>query len=438
MGKMWDQQTEGPQSQIKFLARLSSQDAQRAQFYANFIRTLMLVALDEPRWYGELTVLRFPNLREFGLTERNAEHIEMTDVVIRYAQPNLEHFSLGAGLSESFLERLILSCPKLVSLRFHGRSERLVSKDKLVRFFVNVNPLKSLDVREALHECWSHEAFCVIMSRFDSLEDLVIPNIPDAWIASLSKVSPDPPAFPKMYFLQTGIAEKGLRFLARHAPNMEVLDIDLQNLPPTSRILQAASSLTKLTHLTINFGLKGTVNGNDLLLVAQKCPAMEELIWMREKPLGSRECPPSGLEISDNLIEEVSKYMRKFKTFNLIFDDANLLTHRSILTIIKHCKKIEELKISCTVNWRDFLRGLANVGCAKLQKLVIALGSPSHDLRPRERTISDFAARLHELAPNLSVFRLAGGSQTGKALAVAFCDLLWEERPFSYWGPSRP
>lgn len=155
-----------------------------------------------------------------------------------------------------------------------------MSEDGLVRFLDNTDSLDSLDIRTGLDNSWSYKAFDVI-TRHRNPKLLSIPDIQDDWVHSLRYVSPISPAFPSLKYFYTGTSDQGLECLARYAPNLETLGIDLQNLPPSHHILASASCFTRLTRLTIHFGPQSSLSGQELVLLAEVPGTGRAFYWRR-------------------------------------------------------------------------------------------------------------------------------------------------------------
>lgn len=409
---------------IKDLARIVLQDPRRAQYYANFIRILMFHDegeandfIDEARWHRELAAIQFPMLEEVGLFESdNATSLNTGDAITHYAQPNVKYFTLRQGslLSDSFLDTLHRSCPKLKSLTLNGTSDNTVSEDGLVRFLEGTNSLESLDFRTGLDGSWSCKALHII-TGYRNLKLLSIPDIQDDWIDSLRHASPIYPAFPNLKYFFTGTSDQGLEFLALYAPNLDTLSLDLQNLPPSRYILASASKFTRLTSLAVHFSPQSTLTGHDLVVLTQKCPQLTDISIGEDE--GSR---PSGFGISDSVIDEVARNLPKLSQLILIFDNPGLLTWQSLLSFARHCKSLEMLKISCNVNWQEAVHGMQENIFSTLWSLEIVLDENNRDGKIADGSELDaFASRFAALVPKLTNFVIEGGNKTDESLEMA-------------------
>jgi hypothetical protein len=415
---------------VQHLASIIQEDPQRGQFYANFIHVLEFddegesnSFLDEAMWHKQLAAAQFPYLKEIGLYEsQNATLMNTGDVVIHYAQPNITCFTLrrGSRLSDSFLNILNCSCPKLKSLTLNGITRSTVSKDGLVRFLNTTDSLESLNIRTGLDDSWSREAFDVI-TRYRNLDLLSIPDIQDDWAHSLQDMSITSAIFPKLRHFYTGISDKGLENLTGYMPNLETLSLQLQNLPPSHHTLASASNFTRLRNLTVHFSPQSSVSGHDLVILAQNCPELVEL------SLGEDEgCRPTSSAITDSTIDDMAQKMPKIADLSLLFDSPDLLTWRSLLSLARYCKNLEMLALSCNFAWQEAVNGAQENIFPSLWSLEIVLDEDHRDgqfIDDSEETINTFAARFATLAPKLSTFQIEGGNQVDRALEVAIEDI---------------
>jgi hypothetical protein len=415
---------------IKHLAYIILKDPPRAQFYANFIQFLMFQDegesndfLDEARWHKELTSLQYPHLYEIGLYDSyNATILNRGDIVIRYAQPSIRTFTLSQGsrLSDNFLDSLSRACPKLRSLTLNRISENSVSEDGLVKFLNSTNSLSYLDIQTGLDDSWSYKAFDAI-TRYRNLKLLSIPDIPDNWVHSLRNSKHAFPAFPELRHLYTGTSDEGLECLARYVPNLETLSISLQCFPPSHNILASASNFTQLTRLAIHFGPQSSLSGHDLVALAQKCPELMELSIGANKG----HCP-SGSNINDSIIDEMAQKMLKVSELSLILDRPDLLTWRSLLSLARHCKTLDMLKISCNFTWQEAVNGIKENSFPKLWALEIILDQNNRESQLAtndEEMINSFATRIATWALKLTSFIIEGGDETDQAIEDVVSDI---------------
>jgi hypothetical protein len=415
---------------IKDLAFIIQEDPQRGQFYANFIQVLEFEDggesnsfLDEAMWHKQLAAVQFPYLKEVGIYEsKNATLMNTGDVVIHYAQPNITCFTLrrGSRLSDSFLNILNRSCPKLKSLTLNGITRSSVSKDGLVRFLNTTESLKALNIRTGLDDSWSREAFEVI-TGYRNLDLLSIPDIQDDWVHSPHYTSTISAILPKLRHFYTGISDKGLENLARYMPNLMTLCLHLQNLPPSHHTLASASNFTRLRSLIVHFSPQSSLSGHDLVILAQNCPELVEL------SLGEDEgCRPTSSGITDSTIDDMAQKMPRISELSLIFDRPDLLHSRSLLSLARYCKNLEVLKLSCNFAWQVLVKDAQENIFPSLWSLEIILDENHRDvhfINLDEETINTFAARFAVLAPKLTSFEIEGGNGVDQALEVAIGDI---------------
>ncbi|CAG8973850.1 hypothetical protein HYALB_00005595 [Hymenoscyphus albidus] len=394
--------------QIGRLVRTLSENAQRAQYYANFVQTLCIFQRKRNIWHEYLASLEFPRLKNFHRqdTEMTGPPIDLKDLALPYPQRGLEALSIYRSsvliISDCSLEILSShTSPKLKKLNLFRMQHRTVSKDGLVRFLTNTNPLVELDI-SCLDKCWSRKAFQRILLRFCNLVYLSLPDIPDDWILSPSKNDTNvPPAFPNLRTLRVGVNEQGLELLARNAPALETLELSSQDLPPSRHILLAAAGFTKLRRLIISFGQSSRIYGEDLLLLSQECPCLTCLSIQSNKGFH-----PKGLDISDNLIEEVAQNLTELITLTICIDSPSPLTQRAVYSVIRHCKDISYLHMSCDFNWRETVDGVPEFTSAKMLSMTLLLNENGPLADANEELANRLRKRLVLLTPAMKYLYL--------------------------------
>ena len=426
---------------ITHLAHIVQMDHQRAQFYANFIHTLQFDEegednnfIEEARWHKELAVLQFPNLQEigfFGFAE--AMQMNTGDVVLHYAQPNVTYFNLdeASWISDSFLDTLSQRCPKLQTFTLGEISDSSLTEDGIVRFIKNCDSLDYLSVRTGLLGSWTRKEF-EASARHPKLELLSIPDIPDDWLDFLRHERSISPAFPKLAHFYTGISDQALELLFPYMPNLQSLNLNLENLSPSHHILTAASNFTRLTSLNIDFGPKCTLSGHDLVLLAQKCPELKELHICEWE--GSH---PAGVGVTDSIIDEAAQHMGNMSQLVLAFDRSDLLTWQSVLSIARHCKKLMQLRIPCNFTWKEAMDNAPVNTFPRLWRLAFTLdqnnrGGPLAEAGKEEETLNAYASQVAGFAPQLSNFQVEGGNAADEALEKAIntiCNPRYVPRP---------
>ena len=175
------------------------------------------------------------------------------------------------------------------------------------------------------------------------------------------------PAFPGLRHFYTGISDQGLEYLVQSAPYLELLSLKLENPPLSHYILAAASNFTRLITLVIQFGSQSSLSGQDLLLLAQKCPHLAEL------EIGYVRSQPSVFGMTDSIIDEVSQRIPKLSHLRLILDHPEPLTWNSLLSLARHCKNLETLRLSCGFTWQEAVDGTQENIFSRLQSSMLFL-----------------------------------------------------------------
>ncbi|KAI9645508.1 hypothetical protein NHQ30_006248 [Ciborinia camelliae] len=425
--------------EIKHLAQIFIQDAPRAQYYANLIHTLSFmgiveesdegaVLIDESRWHKELLNLQFPKLEDFTIHESCcAPELNTGDVIIHYAQPNIECFriNLGSSLSDTFFDTLTYSCPRLRNLELSGISAGGVSKDGLVRFLNKANALEWLIIRTGVYDSWSYEVFEAI-ARLPNLSHIEIPDIKDTWVQSICDTNPSTLIFPSLKELETGISDHDLECLARHVPNLDELSICLQHMPPSHNILASASNFPHLTSLEVEFGPQNSISGNELLLLARNCSSLNRLYLGRVNESASDNpnpsCTPTSLGINDDTIDGVAQMLgAALEDFNIVLDQPDLLTWQSITSLAQYCKNLVGLTISCNFNWQETMTSRLEHIFPELDRLDLIFDRDVRELQVEEdypeEMIESCAQRMFHFAPKLAIFWIEGGNEG---------DIYWE------------
>ncbi|PSN62438.1 hypothetical protein BS50DRAFT_443953, partial [Corynespora cassiicola Philippines] len=257
----------------------------RAQHYANLIHHLVFNEaepddlLRETSFHQELSVLKFPRLTEVIFLENGTSTASLNtgDVVIHYAQPNVTEFGLmgGSQISDDFLEALVHCCPKLRWLTIHT-IYNTVTEEGLAKFLRSAILLDFFDVRKSFKDAWTYETFQA-MACHERIQMAFVPIILEEWINQLSHSGYYHKLFPVLKHLQTGVSDDSLSLIAKHAPNLDSLFLELQHLPPSSRILASAAKFNHLTDLVISFAPGSHVHGQDIVQVVQGCPVLRSL-----------------------------------------------------------------------------------------------------------------------------------------------------------------
>lgn len=442
---------------IRHLAQIVIHDAGRAQLYANLVHVLSFskeepeeseepeyasdlsedededdAHLYEIRWHKELATLQFPLLEEFTLYETSNKMESNTgDMIAHYAQPYIRSIKAyrGNGLSESLFGSLTHSCPRLTSLILNNITASKGFEHALVRFLKKADALTWLDIRTGVYDSWSYEAFKAI-ARLPNLTHTTIPDIQDEWVDSVCSTdcSSSEPKFPSLEDLETGMSNHGLECLAHKVPELQVLDLGLHNFPSSHQILMSASGFSHLTSLTIDYGERSRVSGNELLHLVRNCPLLERLSIGEVKdatvyPETSGR-PPTGLDINDNIIDEMAQVLgARIVHLRVFLDRSDLLTWRSILSLAQYCENIMDLSISCNFNWQEVMSNTPEHTFPVLEGLHLkfdpALRESQHVVDINEEAMQIYAQRMLVLAPGLSHFWIEDGNKNDAEWAWA-------------------
>ncbi|CAD6447028.1 af27899a-7e4c-4850-858e-e205638955ff-CDS [Sclerotinia trifoliorum] len=417
------------------LARIVIQNVTRAQYYADFIHVLTFdkrfeaECRDEASWHKELVSLQFPQLQHFTLHESvEATERNTGDMIIHYAQPNIEAFVVyqGSGISDSLLEKFTKSCPRLEILELSRISAGNISRDGLTRFCNEAHALTYLAIRAGAYTSWSYEAFEAI-ARLPELTYLKIPDVQDNWFYSICNTDSSTPIFPSLQELHTGMSDQELEDLPGLVPNLYELVLDLRNFPRSNNILELASNFPNLTLLEITFGVESRVSGYDLLLLARKCPLLESLefgSYVRRAPYPSGcRCCPSIDDLSDDLIDEVARALgARILLLRITLDTSDLLTWQSILSLAQHCRNLQDLAIPCDFDWQETMNGKPKYILPALNSLYLIFDRNIRQIRHandyEEETIEYSASRMFDFAPELSRFGVKGGNDADNRWAA--------------------
>ncbi|QSZ33665.1 hypothetical protein DSL72_005233 [Monilinia vaccinii-corymbosi] len=430
---------------IKHLAQIAIEDVRRAQYYANFIHVLSFYQEEtredseeedydidfepeEIKWHKELVSLQFPQLEDFTLFKDGHQGgMKTEDIITHFAQPNIKEFRVheGDGLSDSLFHKLAHSCPRLKVLELSNMDESNVSEDTLVQFLTKADTLTWLAIRTALHGGWYDKAF-LATARLPNLSHIAIPDIQDTWLDSIRQMNSSTPIFPSLKELETGISDHNLECLVRYLPNLELLDIDLEDLPPSHNILASASNFINLTSLTVKFSRKSSISSNDLLLLVQNCPSLDRLALGQPR---STNFPRSELDITDSTIDEVAQILgTRILSLVIVLDRPTLLTWRSVCSLARYCKNLVGLTISCNFNWQNSLSSTPRHIFPALEQLEFVFDMVIRHMQPLRDldldTVEVGAERIFSLAPKLSNFWIEDGNINDNDLRKAVMDIV--------------
>jgi hypothetical protein len=206
--------------------------------------------------------------------------------------------------------------------------------------------------------------------------------------------------------------------IVEYAPNLDTLSLDLQSFPPSHNILASASNFTKLTRLTIHFGPQSSISGDDLILLAQKCPELAELY------IGEEGHPPSGSGITNIIIDELAQKMPKISELILVFRQPDSLSWQSLVSFARHCKYLQMLKLSCNISWLGAVAGAQEYAFFALWSLELILNENNRELQNiSDEQINIFVLPILTLAPKLKKFVVEGGNEVDQMLETAIMDV---------------
>lgn len=345
---------------ILHLANIVSNSPQRAHFYANLIKGLHFSEegeyrdfLEERRFHQQLKILQFPQLKDAIFNGMEGEW-HTGETLIHYVQQTLESFSVlfRCQISDYLLEALSQSCPKLRDFDMGDIHDNTVSKDGLVGF-LRATDLHSLQVGASFKDSLTHEAIKAIC-EYGNLMLLSVPQIEDDWIFSLPKSTHL--HLSVLGILHTTISDQELQHFAQYAPNLSSIDLNLQDLAPSSHIMASAACFNRLTGLTIKFGQRCSLVSSDLLLLALNCPNLSELL-LEYDLVGDF---PSASDVDDNVMDEIARKWPGIKELTLVLYLPNV-TWQSALSFSRHCKELKKLTLCCKFLWEEVI----DASCSK-------------------------------------------------------------------------
>ncbi|KAF2665329.1 hypothetical protein BT63DRAFT_428300 [Microthyrium microscopicum] len=419
---------------ITDLARIVQTSTKRAQYYAEFIQILMFEEdgtswedrKEEARWHPELATLRFSNLLSFSLFGGygfpESRSMSTGEIILHYAQPNVKEFHIdGASkLVDSFLDTLSYRCPRLEVLNVENVSDSHLSERGMIRFLDATKHLKVLSVRTTALEGWTLNTFKAL-SVHSKLELLSVPDLPEPWLRSLGQKDCISSRFPKLKHFYTGISDEGLKLLALCMPNIKTLSLLLQNVAPSHQrhILRSASDFKHLTSLSIEFAPESSIDGDDMIILAQSCPNLQELLINEYDDHG-----PSVVNFTDATIERVAQSLKHLSKITFTLDSSHKLTWRSVIQFAQHCKELEQLTLPCNFSWQEVIDQAPAGLFPKLWFLVLVLEKNNQKGGEvdsvEEETLDIHVANLVAFAPRLRYFRLSGGDTMDESFTAAF------------------
>lgn len=327
----------------------------RAQVYANLVRECSFhydsAYTDQTSWHSVLCQLQFPQLASvwFWETDHGAT-LNTEDVILHYAQSKLRQLSVDVcvPLSDHFFDTMAGLCSRLGYLLLHP-SKVTASPGSVVRMLKNMPNIDSLDFERGFEDTFSLEMLRVIAS-FPALDQAVLPYVQDDHLLAL-QADAEKLWFPKLRYLYFSATAESLRLFHQLVPGVEAIGLTNQGMGRTNDVLASASRFRQLKSFTAQLHANSVIRGDELLELAQGCPNLDELkigidSWSDAKP--------SGTGITDDLIKQLAPHLPNLKHLYLLFGSDSQREPgciQSILTLGRHCKKLEELVLSCRSDW---------------------------------------------------------------------------------------
>lgn len=328
---------------------------QRAQVYADLVREFSFhyddAYIDQTSWHSVLCQLQFPQLVSVSFWETDHGPALNTEaVILHYAKSNLRQLSVNAcvPLSDHFFDMMTGLCSRLNSLLLHP-PKVTASSGSVVRMLEKMPNINSLDFERGFEEVFSLEMVRVIAS-YPNLEQAVLPFVQDDHLLAI-QADAEKHWFPKLRYLYISATAESLRVLCQIAPGIEAIGLRNHDMGRTNDVLISASGFRQLTSFTAQLSSSTVFRGDELIQLAQSCPCLEELkigidSWSDTKP--------SAIGIRDDLIRELAPHLSNLKILYLLFEsdtqhEAGCI--QTIQTLGRHCKKLEELVLSCRPDW---------------------------------------------------------------------------------------
>ena len=347
--------------------------AERAQVYADVVQELSFHYgedyTDQTSWHEVLCRLRFPMLRSVWFWETDhAALLNTENVILHYAQSALQALVVDAcgTLSENFFDVLAQFCSRMQNLKLHPTKVDAspLSVLRLCQRLVNV---VDLDLGEGFQKTLTLPLFEALASC-RNLELLTIPHVQDDFLRSLEPAS-GLDWFPKLKYLCTSADASALELLNPFIPKLEALQLSNTHLGRTDNILSVVSSFTYLTDITLRLSASSLVRSEQTLQLAQRCPGLERLkigddTWSDAKP--------SAAGFTDSFIQELAPKLPRLKQlFFVLSRDSEDLPGaiKTIQTLGRHCRFLEELAISCRADWASIADLPGGIRIANIEHL---------------------------------------------------------------------
>lgn len=405
-----------PRPEVSNLAQIVQSNVERAQIYANCIRKLSF-GMDgedcegnEAQWHSELMQLRYPMLEEVAFLHAHdgGRYLNTESAMMHYMEPNLREFAMEEGnsdLSNTMLDRLCERCPSLHYLSLNTAGHSNITPGGLTRYLENPTKLQSLEILAGFEDIWSSQALQAI-STYQRLEVLVLPKLEDSWVQDLMALASTSSLFPMLGYLRTELTSYAAANLLRVMPNLRHLYLTLsRDEPPNgdtqsrpdapATLLSAAAGFPSLRCFSATFPEDSTVNGTELVLLAQSCRKLQVLSLSQPHTVG----------ITDDLIENLAQYLQSINELTLKSHNDVALTFNSLKHLGRHCKMLKQLYLSCSASWdKDITPDTAGL-FPNLWDLTLAPAKGGTDWRVRRpEGLQHIADCIVNLGPKLGSF----------------------------------
>ncbi|USP72739.1 hypothetical protein yc1106_00013 [Curvularia clavata] len=331
----------------------------RAQVYANLVRELSFhydnTYIDQTSWHSVLCQLQFPQLVSVSFWETDHGAILNTEaVILHYAKSNLRRLSVDCcvPLSDYFFDAMAGFCSRLNYLLLRP-FKVTASSGSVVRMLEKMPNIDTVEFERGFQKAFSLEMLRVIAS-YPNLNQTVLPYVQDGHLLAI-QADAEKRWFPKLRYLYISATAETLRLFCQLVPGIEAIGLRNHGMGRTNHVLTSASGFRQLTSFTAQLSLSTVIHGDELIQLAKGCPGLEELnigidSWSDTKP--------SATGITDDLIRELALHLSNLKQLYLLFEsDAGSKPGciQSIQTLGQHCKKLEELALSCRFDWPSIL-----------------------------------------------------------------------------------
>ncbi|MCJ1474194.1 hypothetical protein MMC13_002852 [Lambiella insularis] len=403
---------QGQPPAIQDLASISP--SHRLQYYANHILEL---EFKDNLTYDLLDsrTIKFPHLWKLFVhtTTPNYANFDL-NLLQPYLQPNLRRLSLHEiRLSDVFLLRMQIKCPALtyLEIKLTSMPDNTLSTERIAAFVDAMRYLEELDVCNSTYEFWEANVF-EAFTRHQRLKALGLPCLPEKWPQGLEPYQSK--CFPP------NLSSFTVKVNKHTAPALNTFSFALRNVVHLHLILgwrpghalKLATQATQLKSLRMSFQGNITIEGEDLMMLAKHCSQLEvfELppVSLDGKPSWDRHLydgvPESG-SVTDEVIEEMAKYLPNLKSFVLFLEDDeedSVLTERSLIHLGTNCRDLELCGLYADVSIEAMVFAQQDL-FSRLQTLLVRRYQDS-EARETTHDAREIAARFFLNAPRLTEF----------------------------------